>query len=124
MGIVVFILDAKRGQPETVAVDYERAGCESPIERRLYDALRLRGYYVQTQVPCGKYRIDLALPAYKIAIECDGRAYHSTSEQRAHDRRKNAYLRKHGWRVLRFSGRMIYRDLPKVLARIEDETRR
>lgn len=120
-GIVVFILDAKRGQPEPIAVDYEREGCESPIERRLYDALQLRGYYVRTQVPCGKYRIDLALPAYKIAIECDGRAYHSTPEQRAHDRRKNAYLRKHGWRVLRFSGRMIYRDLPKVIARIEKE---
>lgn len=121
VGIVVFILDAKRGQPEPIAVDYERAGCESPIERRLYDALQLRGYYVKTQVPCGKYRIDLALPAYKIAIECDGRAYHSTPQQKAHDRRKNAYLRKHGWKVLRFSGRMIYRDLPKVIARIEKE---
>jgi very-short-patch-repair endonuclease len=121
VGIVVFILDLKRGQPEPIYVDYERAACESPIERRLYDALQLRGYYVKTQVPCGKYRIDLALPTYKIAIECDGRAYHSTPQQKAHDRRKNAYLRKHGWRVLRFSGRMIYRDLPKVIARIEKE---
>lgn len=121
VGIVVFILDAKRGQPESIGVDYERAGCESPIERRLYDALQLRGYYVRTQVPCGKYRIDLALPAYKIAIECDGRAYHSSTEQKAHDRRKDAYLRKNGWKVLRFSGRMIYRDLPKVIARIEKE---
>lgn len=121
VGIVVFILDLKRGQPEPIAVDYERLRTESPIERRLYDALQLRDYYVQTQVPCGKYRIDLALPAYKIAIECDGRAYHSTPEQRAHDRRKDAYLRKHGWKVLRFSGRMIYRDLPKVIARIEKE---
>jgi very-short-patch-repair endonuclease len=121
VGVIFFVLDLKRGQPEPIAVDCERVKCESPIERRLYDALQLRGYYVKTQVPCGKYRIDLALPAYKIAIECDGRAYHSTPQQKAHDRRKNAYLRKHGWRVLRFSGRMIYRDLPKVIARIEKE---
>lgn len=122
-GIVFFILDLKREQPKPIVTDHERIKCESPIERRLYDALQLRGYYVQTQVPCGKYRIDLALPAYKIAIECDGRAYHSTPQQKAHDRRKNAYLRKHGWRVLRFSGRMINRDLAKVLARIEKEIR-
>jgi very-short-patch-repair endonuclease len=123
VGIVFFVLDLRRpqSQTQTISVDQERLKCESPIERRLYDALQLRGYYVQTQVPCGKYRIDLALPAYKIAIECDGRSYHSSPEQKAHDRRKNAYLRKNGWKVLRFSGRMIYRDLPKVIARIEKE---
>jgi very-short-patch-repair endonuclease len=121
VGIVFFILDLRRPQTQTISVDQERLKCESPIERRLYDALQMRGYYVQTQMPCGKYRIDLALPAYKIAIECDGRAYHSTFEQKARDRRKDAYLRKHGWKVLRFTGRSIYRDLSKVIARIEKE---
>jgi very-short-patch-repair endonuclease len=123
VGIVFFVLDLRRprSQTQTIAVDQERLKCESPIERRLYDALQLRGYYVKTQFPCGKYRIDLALPTYKIAIECDGRAYHSSPEQKAHDRRKNAYLRKHGWKVLRFSGRMINRNLAKVIARIEKE---
>jgi very-short-patch-repair endonuclease len=107
--IVFFVLDLRRPQSQTDLIDRERLKCESPIERRLYDALQILGYYVQTQVPCGKYRIDLALPTYKIAIECDGKAYHSTPEQKTHDRRKDAYLRKNGWRVLRFSGRMIYR---------------
>jgi very-short-patch-repair endonuclease len=121
VGIVFFVLDLRRSQTQTTSVDQERLKCESPIERHLYDTLRILGYYVQTQVPCGKYRIDLALPAYKIAIECDGKAYHSTPEQKAHDRRKDAYLRKNGWKVLRFSGRMIYQDLPKVIAQIEKE---
>ncbi|WP_236927540.1 DUF559 domain-containing protein [Geobacillus thermodenitrificans] len=44
-----------------------------------------------------------------------------TPEQKAHDRRKDAYLRKNGWKVLRYSGRMIYHDLPKVIAQIEKE---
>lgn len=123
VGIVFFILDLRRprSQTQTILVDQERLKCESPIERRLYDALQMRGYYVKTQVPCGKYRIDLALPTYKIAIECDGKAYHSTPEQKAHDRRKDAYLRKNGWKVLRFTGRMINRNLAKVIARIEKE---
>lgn len=59
------------------------------------------------------------LPLYRIAIECDGKEYHSNPEQRRHDQRKNRYLRKNGWRVLRFSGRSINRNMNKVIARIE-----
>ncbi|MBO8172090.1 MAG: DUF559 domain-containing protein [Bacillaceae bacterium] len=101
---------------------YEIWKTESPIERRLYRDLTAKGYVVKTQVPCGKYRIDLALPSYKIAIECDGKAYHSTPEQKAHDRRKNQYLQRNGWKVLRFSGKKIYRDLPGILREIEPLT--
>ena len=95
--------------------------CESPIERRLYYALLREGYLVVPQVRCGSYRIDLALPAFNIAIECDGKAYHSSPKQKAHDRRKNAYLKSNGWRVLRFSGSRINRKLNEVLAKIESE---
>lgn len=102
-------------------VDPESMKVESPIERRLYDCLKFRGEIVKTQVPCGKYRIDIALTAHRIAIECDGKAYHSTPEQKAHDRRKNAYLRRHGWKVLRFSGSRITKDLKGIIARIEKE---
>jgi very-short-patch-repair endonuclease len=118
---VVFFILHKPGEPVVDYVTAQRLKCESPIERQLYNALVMNGYYVQTQVPCGKYRIDLALPSLKIAIEADGKAYHSTPAQKAHDRRKNAYLRENGWRVLRFSGRQINRELGRVLARIKVE---
>lgn len=117
-----YLLDHLRN-PKLATVppmDHQRLKCESPIEVRLYGALTTRGYYVQTQVPCGRYCIDIALPQYRLAIECDGREYHSTPEQKAHDRSKNAYLRSHGWKVLRFSGRQIYRSMPKVIRKIED----
>lgn len=103
----------------TDPVGYYRARTESWIERRLYNALVKRGYRVITQYPCGPYRIDLALPDYGIAIECDGEAYHSTPEQKRHDRRKDNYLRKHGWSVMRFKGSQINGQMPKVIARIE-----
>ncbi|MFC0559700.1 endonuclease domain-containing protein [Halalkalibacter alkalisediminis] len=62
-------------------IDNEYYKCESPIES-----------------PCGKYRIDLALMGAKLVIECDGKASHSSPAQKAHDRRKNAFLRKNGWK--------------------------
>lgn len=107
--------------PILTPVAAERFRCQSPIERILYDALVSQGYVVRTQVPCGRYSIDLAIPSLKLAIECDGKAYHSSPAQKAHDRRKNAFLRKNGWRVLRFSGRQINRELSKVLYRIKKE---
>ncbi|WP_242486874.1 endonuclease domain-containing protein [Peribacillus sp. TH16] len=83
-----------------------------------------RGENVEPQVPCGRYRIDLALQSYRIAIECDGKAFHSSPEQKAHDRRKNKYLRKNGWKVLRFSGSAINGRMRKVLERIDKEKNR
>jgi very-short-patch-repair endonuclease len=106
--------------PDQIPIDYEKIKCESPIERKLYNALKFNGYYVRSQVPCGKYTIDLTLPMYSIAIECDGKAYHSTPEQKAHDRRKDAYLRRKGWKVLRFSGSMINGNMGRVLKKIRE----
>ncbi|MED4534832.1 endonuclease domain-containing protein, partial [Metabacillus fastidiosus] len=85
-----------------------------------YTALTNRGYEVKTQVPCGKYRIDLVLPSYNLAIECDGKAYHSSTAQKAHDQRKNAYLRRSGWKVLRFTGSQINSNMAEVIKKIDN----
>jgi len=89
----------------------------SPIERRLYNALVLNGYCVQTQVKCGPYRIDLVIG--KLAIECDGKASHSFPAQKAHERKKGAYLRKQGYKVMRISGNSIVNRMPGVLKRVK-----
>lgn len=108
----------KNASPNKV-FDREYAKCESYIERRLYEALKANGEYVKSQIPCGKYSIDLALPVYRIAIECDGEAYHSSEKQKAHDRQKDAFLRKNGWKVLRFPGKRIHNDIPGIIKYIE-----
>lgn len=92
--------------------------CESPIERKVFKALWYNGIEAVTQYPVSRYRLDLALPSFKIAIECDGKAYHSSPEQKAHDRKRDAFLRKQGWKVLRFSGSAINKDISKVVQRI------
>jgi len=47
-----------------------------------------------------RYRLDLAYPKHRIAVEFDGRQFHSTPEQRAHDRRRRQWLRDRGWTVV------------------------
>jgi hypothetical protein len=48
------------------------------------------------------YKIDIANPAMKIAIELDGMSHCALSRQ-AQDRKKDALLRSLGWKVLRLS---------------------
>ncbi|MFE4428824.1 endonuclease domain-containing protein [Peribacillus butanolivorans] len=95
--------------------------CESPIEKRVLKALWMRDYKATAQYPMSPYRLDLALPEYRIAIECDGKAFHSSPKQKAHDRRRDKYLRSKGWVTLRFSGSTINRNMSKVINRIESE---
>ena len=46
------------------------------------------------------FRLDLAFPALKIAVEYDGVAHHSSPEDRAHDERRRAWLRRNGWVII------------------------
>jgi very-short-patch-repair endonuclease len=129
VAVVLFVrheIWEKRHPSQSLSFDWEYAKCESPIERKLYEALTWSGYNVKAQyvVPPARYRIDLALPQYKIAIECDGRAYHSTPEQKRHDQKKDAYLRRKGWKVLRFPGSVIHANVGDVIQQIEEEIRR
>ena len=47
------------------------------------------------------YRLDLAYPLHKIAIEYDGEEFHHrTDEQRRHDLERRAWLERNGWLVV------------------------
>ena len=50
-----------------------------------------------------RYRVDLAYPEQRIAIEYDGFKEHTTVDQFARDRQRQNALVLHGWSVLRFS---------------------
>jgi very-short-patch-repair endonuclease len=53
--------------------------------------------------PLGPYRIDLAFPAQRVAIEVDGWAWHVDPERFRADRRKGNYVTRCGWDLLRFT---------------------
>ncbi|TCS94973.1 endonuclease domain-containing protein [Hazenella coriacea] len=104
--------------------DWQRIKCSrSPIQIRLYDALKREGYRrVKSEYETCGYQIDLVIKRYRLAIECDGAAYHSNTEQKARDRKKSAVLRKHGWKVMRFKGREINGQIEKCVERINEYT--
>ena len=68
-------------------------------------ALKQQGlpFATWTQFPLGKYRTDFALPQLKLAIECDGEAWHSHPDKKASDHLRDAELAKYGWTTVRFS---------------------
>ncbi|MGE7219655.1 endonuclease domain-containing protein [Priestia koreensis] len=118
---IYYLIHEKEMKVEASPYVREQMKCESPIERKLFHNLYLRNHQITTQYPVGKYRLDMAIPHLKIAIECDGKAYHTSPDQRAHDKKRDRYLRSRGWKVLRFSGSKIHRDVMSCINKIEEE---
>src|SRR5690606_3202032 len=122
--IITYVLHERKMKGilvELTPFERELNKTESPIERKLFRALWSNNYPVTTQYPFGKYRLDIALPHLKICIEADGKEFHSSRKQKAHDRKRDKYLESHGWVTLRFSGSQINRDLSSVISKIESE---
>lgn len=121
--------------------------CESPIEQAFCLSLfqlpdvyaikgdfrpqladhrpKKRGVLVFAQNPIKRYRADFLLvalsplkaePAFLI-VECDGEAYHSAEEDVLRDEARERELRATGFRIVRHTGREIFRDPVEVVNR-------
>jgi very-short-patch-repair endonuclease len=74
----------------------------TPIEFSLWQDIRQEGLVMYPQYPVAGYFLDFANPMAKVAIECDGAAYHL---DKAKDAARDAKLRSIGWSVYRITGR-------------------
>lgn len=91
---------------------------DTPIERQLQAAIAERGRLpapqaqVEIRDDAGQLLTvpDFAYPERRIAIYCDGFAYHGNVDALSHDARKRNALQAKGWSVLVFWGRQIQRD--------------
>ncbi len=86
-------------------------------ERRLWSALRdrrLRGYRFRRQHPIGPFVVDFACTKQHLIVEADG-GQHAELET---DERRNAWLKKEGWRLLRFWNHDILANTNGVIERI------
>jgi hypothetical protein len=67
-----------------------------------------------------KFRIDSALPAYAVAIEMDGYAYHGKPlEGFKRDRAKQRLMAKYGWIMIRVTNEEVNNSLSEVIADIK-----
>ena len=86
----------------------------SPIEARMEMQLKAIGQDFEREVrfhPPRRWRFDFAIPDLKIAIECEGGIYSNGRHVRGkgfeNDCEKYNQAVLDGWRVLRFTGRMV-----------------
>ncbi|WP_211265277.1 AAA domain-containing protein [Actinacidiphila oryziradicis] len=76
---------------------------QSLFEQRVFLRIRERGYHVVPQWRANGKLIDLVVVGEKgrLAVECDGSPYHSTSQQIRDDYERERELRRAGWRFWR-----------------------
>lgn len=67
-------------------------------------------YELEPQYKIGDYKVDFWVKGTSIVVECDGYDYHKTKEQISYDCKRQRYLTKEGYDVVRFSGTEINTD--------------
>jgi very-short-patch-repair endonuclease len=85
----------------------------------LWQILRQRpdGLKWRKQHPAGPYTLDFYCPAAKLVVEVDGHS-HGMGDNPARDRRRDAWLREKGLRVLRFDAGDVMKDVESVVTAI------
>jgi len=74
----------------------------TPIELGLWSDIRYVGLVMYPQYPVDRFFVDFGNPVAKVAIECDGAAFHL---DKAKDAERDRILAALGWTVHRISGR-------------------
>ena len=79
----------------------------TPIENALWADIRSVDCVLYPQYPVGKYFVDFGNPVAKVAIECDGKAFHQNYEK---DRKREMDMSLLGWHIYRISGSDCKKD--------------
>jgi very-short-patch-repair endonuclease len=94
-------------------------GACSQAERllvQLLKAAKVTGW--KTNYPVAGYHVDVGFPKQKVALEVDGLAFHSDSEDFHHDRIRQNAIALAGWQVLRFTWLDLTEYPDRVIAEI------
>lgn len=93
----------------------------TPIERRLHDALRAAGIGFTTQRRvAGRYVADILIHQSAVVIEADGARHRSGAQAADRDKVRDAAHEAAGYRVFRFSGSEINTDAVACVRRVID----
>ena len=105
---------APEGVVKRPSVDglWRRALTEAELRLwRLLRDLRLSGLKFRRQVPIGPYIVDFLCVRARLIVEADG----SQHGESIRDERRDAYLARQGWAVLRFWNHDILRNRESVI---------
>ncbi|WP_086030251.1 AAA domain-containing protein [Tenacibaculum holothuriorum] len=108
-------------------IDNFNSDLESPFEEEVYEALteHFDEEKIIPQLQFAGFRIDLVYDTKKvgipkIAIECDGAAYHSSQEAYLHDRHRQKILERHGFFFHRIWSTNWWRNPKKETQKLVD----
>lgn len=90
----------------------------TPAEKKLWALLRELPVRFRRQRPIGPYIVDFYCAELGLVVEVDGES-HYTPEGQMHDAERDAYLRRLGLRVLRFSNLDVHANPSGVVWAIE-----
>lgn len=104
--------------PEGVTRERRHQAFDSLFEQRVFLDLVEAGYHVTPQVEVNHRRIDLVVTGRgsKLAVECDGDAWHSSPEQVQSDLDRELELRRCGWTFWRVRESEYYLDTQRALS--------
>lgn len=105
------------GQLAQYSQDLLEGEFDSPLERRMFQALESDGLSPKVGVTVKGYRLDIALERgeVRIDVECDGAVYHRDARR---DSIRDQALSDAGWKVVRLPGREIISDLDSCVSRV------
>lgn len=142
----VRLVDATANAIDRIRRAFDIGGnCDSPIEVQIGAAILLfferanrplklcktidiekapNGLVLVPQLAWSFYRSDWGILNPNrhgaLLIECDGKDFHSSPEQLAHDRKKDAAALARGFLTLRFTGSEIFRDADGCAQKVYD----
>ncbi len=84
---------------------------------------RFKGMKFRRQVPVGPYVADFLCVACQLIVELDGRP-HEAEAQKAHDKKRDTYLRAQGFTVLRIPNDLVIGGCDLALQKIDTAANR
>jgi very-short-patch-repair endonuclease len=95
----------------------------TPAEKKLWQALKgksLQGFKFRRQYSVGPFILDFYCPELKLCIEVDG-FHHDKPEVREYDKRRTAYIKQFGIRIIRFKNPEVLKNIHGVIEQLTKE---
>lgn len=96
-------------------ISQRQKGRISSIERIVAAVLSAINEPYLQQLPLGPWTVDFYLPQRNLVIECDGDYWHSLPKVQNRDKRKDAWMKKHGYIMVRLQEQAIRVDAAKLV---------